>query len=61
MTDAGVIDSTATNLKLILDHDPNLKDAFALDSFSQRLEIKRDMPCGNFVMSRGGKIAILRV
>ncbi|WP_369473342.1 hypothetical protein [Secundilactobacillus kimchicus] len=61
MTDAGVIDSTATNLKLILDHDPNLKDAFALDSFSQRLEIKRDMPWRELRDERGGKIAILRV
>lgn len=42
--EAGVIDSSASNLKLILDHDANLKGAFAMDAFAQRLELKRDMP-----------------
>lgn len=40
----GGFEETRTNLLLILNHDPNLKNKFALNEFAQRALVREDLP-----------------
>lgn len=42
--DAGFIESTGINVKIILCNDPNLKDKVAIDEFSRRMIIRGTLP-----------------
>lgn len=48
----GSIKSTIDNIWLILENDPNLKGKFALNEFSGRAEVLRDLPWCPFVKRR---------
>lgn len=40
----GKYESTAKNIKLVLDNDPNLVGAIAMDDFAHRITVLRDLP-----------------
>lgn len=50
---SGELEVTASNLKLILDHDPNLKGCFGFNEFNRQPEALKDLPWRKLEKGKG--------